>query len=119
MWFELRHGLGCLKGCSAGMGSKGPMLNLDEAAAHGAGIFGENLSGIGNKAMQSLVLVDVTLLPLGLKENGLSSRGLNDLEHEIEKALKSLDEKPNAEINELKNNREELENSCKRIKHEH
>nr|GEV69601.1 heat shock cognate 70 kDa protein-like [Tanacetum cinerariifolium] len=110
-------------------------LNLDEVVAHGAGIFAENLSCIDNKAMQSLVLVDVTPLSLGvaqvrdvmrmdnnvplrLRENGLSARGLNDLEHEIEKALKSLDENPN-EINELKNSREELKNSCKRIKREH
>nr|GEV92332.1 hypothetical protein [Tanacetum cinerariifolium] len=113
----------------------GKLINLDEAVAHGAGIFAENLSCIDNKAMQSLVLVDVTLLSLGiaqvgdimrmdnnvplrLRENGLSVRGLNDLKHEINKVLKSLDENPDAKIDELKNNREELENSCKRIKHQ-
>nr|GEV55262.1 reverse transcriptase domain-containing protein [Tanacetum cinerariifolium] len=57
--------------------------------------------------------------PLRLRENGLSARGLNDLEHETEKSLKSLDEDPNAKIDELKNRREELKNSCKRIKREH
>nr|GEU93092.1 hypothetical protein [Tanacetum cinerariifolium] len=103
---------------------------MEHAVAHGAGIFAENLSCIHNKAMQSLMPVDVTLLSLGiaikdnnvplrLRENGLSARGLNDLEHEIKKALKSLDENPNAKIDELKNSREELENSCKRIKREH
>ncbi|GJU20621.1 putative mediator of RNA polymerase II transcription subunit 37c [Tanacetum coccineum] len=56
---------------------------------------------------------------LRLTENGLSTRGLNDIEHEIEKALKWLDENPNAEIDELNNRVKELENSCKRIKREH
>nr|GEW69977.1 reverse transcriptase domain-containing protein [Tanacetum cinerariifolium] len=45
-------------------------LNLDEAVAHGAGIFAENLSCIDNKVMQSLVLVDVTPLSLGVTQVG-------------------------------------------------
>ncbi|GKB13525.1 putative mediator of RNA polymerase II transcription subunit 37c [Tanacetum coccineum] len=41
---------------------------------------------------------------------------LSDTEHEIGKALKWLDENPNAEIDELKNKKVELQNSCKRHK---
>ena len=45
-------------------------LNPDEAVAHGAGILAAKLSGMGDEAMQSLVLIDVTPLSLGVGLQG-------------------------------------------------
>ncbi|GJR13636.1 probable mediator of RNA polymerase II transcription subunit 37c [Tanacetum coccineum] len=45
-------------------------LNPDEAVAHGAGILAANLSGMGDEATKSLVLIDVTPLSLGVGLKG-------------------------------------------------
>ncbi|GKD70624.1 heat shock cognate 70 kDa protein, partial [Tanacetum coccineum] len=41
-------------------------INPDEAVASGAGILAANLSGMGDKGLQDLVLIDVTPLSLGV-----------------------------------------------------
>ncbi|KAB1217888.1 putative mediator of RNA polymerase II transcription subunit 37e [Morella rubra] len=42
-------------------------INPDEAVAYGAAVHAANLTGIGNKKVQSLVLLDVTPLSLGVE----------------------------------------------------
>ncbi|GJZ74861.1 putative heat shock protein 70 family protein [Tanacetum coccineum] len=45
-------------------------INTDEAVAYGAAVLAANLSGLGNKKVKDLILLDVTPLSLGIRVRG-------------------------------------------------
>ncbi|KAL7611735.1 hypothetical protein Lser_V15G05168 [Lactuca serriola] len=51
-------------------------INADEAVAYGAAVLAANLHGNGNESVQSLILVDVTPLSLGIWADSDDTRGL-------------------------------------------
>ncbi|GKC01022.1 heat shock cognate 70 kDa protein-like protein [Tanacetum coccineum] len=46
-------------------------INTDEAVAYGAAVLAANLSGLGNKKVKDLILLDVTPLSLGIRVRGV------------------------------------------------
>nr|GEZ36371.1 hypothetical protein [Tanacetum cinerariifolium] len=78
--------------------------------------------GERSKGTEKYLLGELTLdgLPLDLRgevklRSGmwLPALSMKGIEHRIEKALKWLDENPNAEIDKLKKKEEELKTDCK------
>nr|GEW46333.1 heat shock cognate 70 kDa protein-like [Tanacetum cinerariifolium] len=72
-------------------------INVDEAVAHGAAVFAANLSGIGNKAIRDMILLDVTPLSLGIETGDGNKRSItiarsgNLSNEEIQEKLKKVE----------------------------